>query len=257
MLWRVFFKKTLRGIDKITVLCYNEGRKGKGVCLLFKRICGVILLLGGLTLTILTAVALAYDIPRNFTVSGEGLDALVNLVERYSLKNHIYLISLGLTVILSSLVMLLSPRRVRVAAPAAATAEAETTEEATAETDGVTDPETEAPVASPRLVGSFYTHLMGTAFANPGGRDRQKILSELHAGDVAICRTVVKRGEDETETVGIFTVRGEQMGTIDVSVLRAVRESYPDHRIGVTIERVSGGGGRPYTCAVRVGVYGG
>ena len=150
--------------------------------------------------------------------------------------------------------MLLSPRRVRVAAPAA---EAETTEEATAETDGVTDPETEAPVASPRLVGSFYTHLMGTAFANPGGRDRQKILSELHAGDVAICRTVVKRGEDETETVGIFTVRGEQMGTIDVSVLRAVRESYPDHRIGVTIERVSGGGGRPYTCAVRVGVYGG
>ena len=221
---------------------------------MFKRICGVILLLGGLTLTVLTAVALAYDIPRNFTVSGEGLDALVNLVERYSLKNHIYLISLGLTVILSSLVMLLSPRRVRVAAPAA---EAEVACEAVADTDGVNDPETEAPVASPRLVGSFYTHLMGTAFANPGGRDRQKILSELHAGDVAICRTVVKRGEDETETVGIFTVRGEQMGTIDVSVLRAVRESYPDHRIGVTIERVSGGGGRPYTCAVRVGVYGG
>lgn len=224
------------------------------MCLLFKRICGVILLLGGLTLTALTAVALAYAIPRNLTVSGEGLDALVNLVERYSLKNHIYLISLGLTVILSSLVMLLSPRRVRVAAPAA---EAEVACEAVADTDGVNDPETEAPVASPRLVGSFYTHLMGTAFANPGGRDRQKILSELHAGDVAICRTVVKRGEDETETVGVFTVRGEQMGTIDVSVLRAVRESYPDHRIGVTIERVSGGGGRPYTCAVRVGVYGG
>ena len=221
---------------------------------MFKRICGVILLLGGLTLTVLTAIALAYDIPRNFTVSGEGLDALVNLVERYSLKNHIYLISLGLTVILSSLVMLLSPRRVRVAAPAA---EAEVACEAVADTDGVNDPETEAPVASPRLVGSFYTHLMGTAFANPGGRDRQKILSELHAGDVAICRTVVKREEDETETVGIFTVRGEQVGTIDVSVLRAVRESYPDHRIGVTIERVSGGGGRPYTCAVRVGVYGG
>ena len=221
---------------------------------MFKRICGVILLLGGLTLTVLTAIALAYDIPRNFTVSGEGLDALVNLVERYSLKNHIYLISLGLTVILSSLVMLLSPRRVRVAAPAA---EAEVACEAVADTDGVNDPETEAPVASPRLVGSFYTHLMGTAFANPGGRDRQKILSELHAGDVAICSTVVKRGEDETETVGIFTVRGEQVGTIDVSVLRAVRESYPDHRIGVTIERVSGGGGRPYTCAVRVGVYGG
>ena len=253
MLWRVFFKKTLRGIDKITVLCYNEGRKGKGVCLLFKRICGVILLLGGLTLTVLTAVALAYDIPRNFTVSGEGLDALVNLVERYSLKNHIYLISLGLTVILSSLVMLLSPRRVRVAVPAA-TAEAETAMDGVEE---MTDSETETPVATPRLVGSFYTSLVGTGLANPGGRDRQKILSELHAGDVAICRTVVKRGEDETETIGIFTVRGEQVGTIDVSVLRAVRERYPDHRIGVTIERVSGGHGRPYTCNLRVGVYGG
>ena len=220
---------------------------------MFKRIVGVILLACGLALTVLTAVALAYDIPSNFTVTGEGLDALVNLVEKYSLKNHIYLISLGLSVILFSLVMLLSPRRVRVAAPAASAAEAETV---TGETNEATASETETPVATPRLVGSFYTRLMGTAFANPGGRDRQRILSELHAGDVAICRTVVKR-EDETETIGIFTVRGEQVGTIDVSVLRAVRERYPDHRIGVTIERVSGGHGRPYTCSLRVGVYGG
>ncbi len=219
---------------------------------MFKRIVGVLLLLGGLALTALTAVALAYDIPRNFTVTGEGLDAVVELIEKYELKHHILLICLGLTVTLSSSVMLLSPRRVRVAAPAASAAESET---AVAEPDGAADSASEAPVASPRLVGTFYTHLLGTGFANPGGRDRQRILSELRGGDVAVCRTVVKAAPVETETVGVFTVRGEQVGTIDLAVLRAVRDRYPDHRIGVTIERVSGGRGVPYTCAVRVGVY--
>jgi ABC-type amino acid transport substrate-binding protein len=219
---------------------------------LFKRIVGVLLLLGGLAVTVLTAVMLAYDIPRNFTVTGEGLDAVIELIEKYELKHHILLICLGLTVTLSSSVMLLSPRRVRVAAPAAPAAEAETV---TAETDGADDTAAEAPVASPRLVGTFYTQLLGTGFANPGGRDRQRILSELRGGDVAVCRTVVKAAPGETETVGVFTVRGEQMGTIDLAVLRAVRDRYPDHRIGVTIERVSGGRGVPYTCGVRVGVY--
>ena len=219
---------------------------------MFKRIVGVLLLLGGLALTVLTAVMLAYDIPRNFTVTGEGLDAVIELIEKYELKHHILLICLGLTVTLSSSVMLLSPRRVRVAAPAAPAAEAETV---AAETDGVDDTATEAPVASPRLVGTFYTQLLGTGFANPGGRDRQRILSELRGGDVAVCRTVVKAAPGETETVGVFTVRGEQMGTIDLAVLRAVRDRYPDHRIGVTIERISGGRGVPYTCGVRVGVY--
>ena len=219
---------------------------------MFKRICGVLLLLGGLTLTVLTAIALAYDIPRNFTVEGKGLDALVSLVEKYDLKNHILYICLGVTAALSSMVLILSPRLIRVAA---AVAKDTSTVNAAVVGEAVTA-EGKRPAASPRLVGSFYTHLMGTAFANPGGRDRQKILSELHAGDVAICRTVVKGTPDETETVGVFTVRGEQMGIIDVSVLRALREKFPDHRIGVTVERVSGGNGHPYTCNLRVGVYG-
>ena len=241
----------------------------------FKRIFGGLLLLGGLGLTVLTAIAMAYDIPRNFTVSGKGLDALVELIVKYELKNHILLICLGVTVALSSLSLFLSHRRIRVAAPVAvgadgtngtsapvadpadgtleiAAASGETPEGETAVPDG----DTPAPKPSPRLVGTYYTHLMGTAFANPGGRDRQRILSELRGGDVAVCRTVVQADPGETETVGVFTVRGEQIGTIDLSVLRAVRLEYPDHRIGVTIERVSGGFGRPYTCAVRVGVYG-
>ena len=53
---------------------------------MFKRIVGVLLLLGGLALTVLTAVMLAYDIPRNFTVTGEGLDAVIELIEKYGLN---------------------------------------------------------------------------------------------------------------------------------------------------------------------------
>ena len=176
------------------------------------------------------------------------------------------LICLGLTVALSSLALVLSPRRVRVPAPVVAipntaegTGELTTANTAdTADTAATADAtiSESAPKPTPSIVGTFYTHLMGTGLTNPGGRDRQRILSELKAGDVAVCRTVVQAAPGETETVGVFTVRGEQVGFIDLAVLRTVREKYPDHRIGVTIERVSGGFGRPYTCAVRVGVYG-
>ena len=217
-----------------------------------KRIFGVLVLLAGLTLTVLTAVALAFDIPSNFTVQGEGLEKFVNLMVKYDLRNHVLLIGLGLVMILSSLALFLSPRRVKVRAPVAA---ADPVATAAAKTPSEATEEEPTPEAMPRLVQVYHTNLMGTGFANPGGRSRQQILRETRAGDVVACRTVVKRGEDETETVGVFTVKGEQMGFIDLSILRAIRDSYPNHRIGVTIERVSGGRGVPYTCGVRVGVY--
>ena len=217
-----------------------------------KRIWGVITLLAGLALTVLTAVALAFDIPSNFKVEGKGLEKLVDLVVKYGLRNHILLIGLGIALVLSAFILLLSPRKVKVKAPAAQAAE---TSAEGAEAPAETAEEETAPPAQPRLICSFRTNLMGTTFANPGGRLRQQILREIRAGDVVACRTVVKRGEEETETVGVFTVKGEQMGTIDVSVLRAIRDRYPNHRIGITVERVSGGRGVPYTCAVRLGVY--
>lgn len=218
-----------------------------------KRIWGAIVLFGGLALTVLFAVALAFDIPSNFTVSGKGLEKLVNLVVKYDLRNHILFIGLGLALILSSLVLFLSPRRVKVRTPVAADAAVAGAD--TLEAPSEATEEEPAPEAMPRLVQVYHTNLMGTGLANPGGRSRQLILRETRAGDVVACRTVVKRGEDETETVGVFTVKGEQMGFIDLSILRAIRDSYPNHRIGVTIERVSGGRGVPYTCGVRVGVY--
>ena len=217
-----------------------------------KRIWGVITLLAGLALTVLTAVALAYDIPSNFRVEGKGMEKLVNLVVKYGLRDHILLIGLGIALVLSAFILLLSPRKIKVKTPAVQAAEAR--DEGTEALAEATEEEA-TPQAQPRLICSFRTNLMGTAFANPGGRSRQQILREIRAGDVVACRTVVKRGEQETETVGVFSVKGEQMGIIDVSVLRAIRDRYPNHRIGITVERISGGHGVPYTCAVRLGVY--
>jgi hypothetical protein len=217
-----------------------------------KRIWGVITLLAGLALTVLTAVALAYDIPSNFRVDGKGMEKLVDLVVKYGLRDHILLIGLGIALVLSAFILLLSPRKIKVKTPAVQAAEAR--DEGTEALAEATEEEA-TPQAQPRLICSFRTNLMGTAFANPGGRSRQQILREIRAGDVVACRTVVKRGEEETETVGVFSVKGEQMGIIDVSVLRAIRDRYPNHRIGITVERISGGHGVPYTCAVRLGVY--
>jgi hypothetical protein len=217
-----------------------------------KRIWGVITLLAGLALTVLTAVALAYDIPSNFRVDGKGMEKLVDLVVKYGLRDHILLIGLGIALVLSAFILLLSPRKIKVKTPAVQAAEAR---DEGAEALAEATEEEATPQAQPRLICSFRTNLMGTAFANPGGRSRQQILREIRAGDVVACRTVVKRGEEETETVGVFSVKGEQMGIIDVSVLRAIRDRYPNHRIGITVERISGGHGVPYTCAVRLGVY--
>lgn len=217
-----------------------------------KRIWGVITLLAGLALTVLTAVALAYDIPSNFRVDGKGMEKLVDLVVKYGLRDHILLIGLGIALVLSAFILLLSPRKIKVKTPAVQAAEAR---DEGAEAPAEATEEEATPQAQPRLICSFRTNLMGTAFANPGGRSRQQILREIRAGDVVACRTVVKRGEEETETVGVFSVKGEQMGIIDVSVLRAIRDRYPNHRIGITVERISGGHGVPYTCAVRLGVY--
>lgn len=216
-----------------------------------KRVWGVIVLLGGLILAALVAVTMVYDIPANFTVEGEGLEALVNLVEKYRLRQYVLFISLGLTVALSSLALFLSPRKVKVGAVDPKGADApEAADSPTLPSEGDAP-----PVVRPRLIRAYHTTLLGTGLANSGGRDRQQILREVRPGDVVACRTVVQRGEDETETVGVFTVKGEQMGVIDLAVLRAVREQYPDHRIGVTIERIGGGQGTPYTCNLRVGVY--
>ncbi len=215
-----------------------------------KRIWGAIVLLAGLILTVWRSVEIAYAIPSNFTLEGKGLDAIVNLVTRYHLRELLLLVGLGVGMVLSSAVLLLSPRRVKVkdglSAPVAVPSEGKDLPVMEAEP---------AVTAAPRLVRVYHTDLMGTAFANTGGRSRQLILSETRAGDVVACRTVVKRGEDETETVGVFTVKGEQMGVIDLSILRAIREEYPNHRIGVTVEKISGGRGVPYTCGVRLGVY--
>ncbi|MBP3667502.1 MAG: hypothetical protein J6K29_10710 [Clostridia bacterium] len=215
-----------------------------------KRIWGSIVLLAGLLLTVWRTVTIAYAIPANFTVEGKGLDAIVNLVTRYHLREPLLLVGLGVGMVLSAAVLLLSPRKVKVKGGLSAPI--------TVPSDGQDLPVTEtepAVTAAPRLVRVYHTDLMGTAFANAGGRSRQLILSEIRAGDVVACRTVVKRSEDETETVGVFTVKGEQMGVIDLSVLRAIRDEYPNHRIGVTVEKISGGRGVPYTCAVRLGVY--
>ena len=217
-----------------------------------KRFLGVLLLLGGLTLTVLIAVVMAMDIPSNFSVEGRGLEALVSLAVKYGLRPHFLFIGLGVAVMLSALTLLLSPRRVKGMVGVAARAEAVAPAEMV---DVYLPAEETATESDPRLVQEYHTNLLGTAFANAGGRSRQQILRETRAGDVVVCRTVAMRSEEETETVGVFTVKGEQMGIVDQSLLRSIRQKYPDHRIGLTVERISGGRGVPYTCALRVEVY--
>ena len=99
----------------------------------------------------------------------------------------------------------------------------------------------------------LHTRLLGTTFANPDGSSRQSLLAGTTEGDVLVCRTLSQR--EAVETVGIFTIRGRQLGYLDTSFVRLIREQYPNRRIGVCVEQVKGGQGLPYTCDLRVTVF--
>lgn len=219
-----------------------------------KRIGGVLVLLGGLVLTALSAVAMAVAIPGNFSVDTTGLDIPVELVEKYHLRPYVLLIALGLTLMLSAVVLFLAPRKRRIAISVPDGGEAATVAPAD-EPNPDSESIPEAPAEVPVLVRVFHSRVVATAFANVGGRNRQWVIREAKAGDVVACRSVGKPAEDAVETVGVFNIKGEQMGLLDAALLHTIRTDYPGHRIGITVERVSGGDGLPYTCSIRVGVY--
>lgn len=222
---------------------------------MLKRISGVVVMIGGLLLTVLCAVALAYDIPANFTVSGKGMDALVELITKYDLRLHVLLISLGLTLVLSGMLLFLSPRKCRVAAQLAVT---DLDGAAAASSDGTSaEPAAEGETAefprSETAICILRTHLMGTTFHGVGGDDRQALLAKTEAGDILLCRAVP--GHQFSETVGVYTVSGSLLGYLDTGFTRNIRDRYPNHRIGLTVEEIRGGQGVPYRCLLRVGVY--
>jgi hypothetical protein len=220
---------------------------------MLKRIMGVVAAVAGLLVTVTAAVRLAYAIPSNFTTNGKGLDMLVDLVERYSLWDHIPAVLVGMTVTLSALPLLLSPRKKRVATVASAP-----------ERDGE-PPLAEAPeISLPSDVGAqtpsaevvtriLRTRLRGATFRNPDGVSRRVLLAGIAAGDILLCRSSDRKTPDEG--IGVYTLRGEQLGYLDTGFIRDLRAQYPGFRIGITVEKVIGGR-QPHTCLLRVAVYG-
>lgn len=203
-------------------------------------------MMGGLVLTVWQAVAMAFRIPANFTVDSDGLDALVELVRKYELRGYILLISLGLALVLLGVLWTISPRKRRV--PFSPTVEAAREGTAFSVTAESSEPgELEPPLCVLR------TQLMGTSFRGAPGESRQSLLARAVVGDILLCRGVP--GHQFAETVGVYTISGALLGYLDTAFVRDLRSRYPSHRVGITVEQVSGGEGIPYRCLLRVGVY--
>lgn len=216
---------------------------------MLKRIGGILLLVAGMAVTVLTAVSMAFAIPSNFSVEGSGITFLVNLVTRYDLRNHVVLLALGVVLSMQAIALLLAPVRRKVAAT-----------DVTLAREGEASAEDAAPegkrgvIRQPRLVRVFHAAVMGSAFRNSTGRSRQEVIASLGTGDIIICRSL-RSSTGPREIIALYTVQGEQVGLLDNGLIRTIRTHYPDHRIGITVEEVRGGGGLPYTCSVRVGIY--
>jgi hypothetical protein len=220
---------------------------------MLKRIVGVLAAVLGLAVTVIAAVELAYAIPANFTPHGEGLDMLVDLMERYSLRDHIVTILVGVAITLSALPLLLSPRKKRVAAVAPATEHDEAPVAAeTSELLLPSDAEERKPSAE-TVSRVVRTRLRGATFRNPDGVSRRALLAGMTSGDILLCRAAENRSSGEV--IGVYNLRGEQLGYLDTGFIRDLRAQYPGFRIGITVEKVIGGK-QPYTCLLRVAVYG-
>lgn len=219
---------------------------------MLKRVAGALALTAGIALTAVFAVKLAYAIPSNFTTQGEGLDMLVDLVERYSLRGFVLAILTGLALCLTALPLWLSPRKRRVAVAVPKTeSETGTAEASVAGSEPVEEADGEAPPVE-RVSCVLRTRLMGSTFRNRDGGSRRALLKGMTAGDILLCRS----GElaDSFELIGVYTLRGDQVGYLDRGFVRDLRSQYPGFRIGITVERMIGGT-EPHTCLLRVAVY--
>ena len=220
---------------------------------MLKRICGILAAAAGLFLVIAAAVELAFAIPANFTTNYDGLDLLVDLAERYRLRDYIVTILFGMVLCLSALPLLLSPRKRRVAvATSASVAESASLPE---EGNHVL-PAGGEPALAPRtetVSRILRTRLMGATFRNPDGVSRSALLADMAAGDILLCRAAEGAGSDEI--IGVYNLRGDRLGHLDTGFIRDLRARYPGFRIGITVERVLGGS-QPYSCLLRVAVYG-
>lgn len=220
-----------------------------------KRILGVLSLLTGLLLVGFISYDMAYAIPSNFSVEGEGLEWLVALVRKYQLREHILAISLGLVLLLSGVTAFLSPRRRRIPVRVGAVGTEKAAAGASRGTESApAEAQPEGETSSSELTCILRTRLMGTAFLNPDSTSRQELLAHSSVGDVLVCRTM-KQHRQFDDAVGVFTVKGAQLGYLDAAFVRELRTRYPNHRIGVRVERITGGAGLPYACDVRIGIY--
>ncbi|MBQ3507748.1 MAG: hypothetical protein IJA91_04285 [Clostridia bacterium] len=210
-----------------------------------KRIWGILWAIAGIAVAVPGVLSARNTIHR--MQSPARFTGIVAWVRHYGLRWEILLVSLGVFLLLTAIILFLMPRRRLVSVSAEQVArneEAQSTEGAKPSSQLTLEPQIEC---------FLRTHLMGTTFLNADGSSRQSLLVNISVGDVLVCRTLTN--PFGTESIGVFTVRGRQLGYLDASFTRAIRERYPNRRIGVYVERLDGGQGVPYICDLRIAVY--
>ena len=212
-----------------------------------KRIGGVLALLIGLGITVFCAVRLAYRIPSNFTADGEGLDFLINIAVKYELRGYIVHMIPGIGIGLWGLCLLVSPRKHRVAIARPVSAE----EASSAETAAPSAKVDRGRVETPTCI--LCTDLTGATFRGKDGKTGRALLADAAPGDFLLCRMVTDH--QFSPSIGVFTLRGVLLGYLDAAFVRELCTRYPDHRISVTVDRITADPDVAFRCRLRVGVY--
>lgn len=216
-----------------------------------KRIWGGVLLGLGVPVAILETIILWMTYSSAPAGSYTGLYRIVRVVEIYGLADEILILWLALCLAFAAIPLFLAPRR-------------KTLKLSEARGMGVIPAETlprDSRLSHPADQGEYvlYTSLVGVEREGLCSRDAAKVLAALRPGEGLVCRSVKESGSAggkiASELLRVSTKGGTVLGYLDAAFVRALRRRYPRHRMGLSVSRISGGDGVPYTCEVRVGVY--
>lgn len=99
----------------------------------------------------------------------------------------------------------------------------------------------------------FHTKVVGVTYKNDNGSDRQKIISKCKAGQDVIFKPTPSK--EYPEAVGVFTVKGEQLGYLNAELAHDLIHTYPNNQMQATITTITGGNGKNYGCNIHIHIF--
>ena len=104
------------------------------------------------------------------------------------------------------------------------------------------------------VIRDFHSKVVGVTFGNADGSSRQEYIRKLKPGEELVFRPLPTR--EYPDAIGVFTLKGKQLGYLNSDLAAELKYKYPTNFMRVTVDSVTGGGGKTYGCNIHIVIYG-